>query len=78
MSEKTTINGIVIPEAWDEKGGITSIAIVTFNEEKYVVKDTAKGRNLKSFLRNRVKVHGIIEKHEQINMIAVDHFQEDI
>jgi hypothetical protein len=78
MTKAKTIRGIVIPEAWDEKGEITSVAIVTFNEEKYVVKDTPKGRDLQSLLRSCVKVRGIIENHEQISVIKVDRFQKDI
>lgn len=77
LTETTSINGIVIPAAWNEKGEVILIAIATYNEGKYLVEDNIKGRELFSLLRKRVVVNGSLTRRDTINAIAVDNFQED-
>lgn len=77
LTETTSINGIVIPAAWNEKGEVISIAIATYNEGKYLVEDNIKGRELFSLLRKRVVVNGGLTRRDTTNAIAVDNFQED-
>lgn len=77
MTETTTIHGIVIPAAWDEKWDVIAVAIATYNEGKYLVKDTIKGRQLLALLRKRVVVDGILARRDTINVIDVDNVRED-
>ena len=77
MTETTTIRGILIPDVWNEKGDVISVAIVTYNEQKYQVEADIKGQQLLSLLRKRVVVNGTLTSHDNINVIEVDNFQQD-
>jgi hypothetical protein len=77
LTETTSIQGIVIPVAWNEKGEAISVAIATYNEGKYLVKDNIKGRELLSLLRKSVVVNGFLARRDTKNVIEVDNFQQD-
>ena len=55
------IRGIIIPASWDTKGNITGMAIATHKEEEYIIEDDEKNANLMSFLRQEVKITGVIK-----------------
>jgi hypothetical protein len=69
MTEKTTIRGIVIPAAWNEKGDVISVAIATYHEEKYLVADNIIGRSLMSLLKKKVVVDGVIKDKDSVKII---------
>ncbi len=69
MTEATTIRGIVIPAAWDEKGNVISVAIATYHEEKYLVADNITGRKLISLLKKKVVVDGVIKDKDSVKII---------
>jgi hypothetical protein len=69
MAETTTIRGIVIPAAWDEKGNVISVAIATYHEEKYLVADNITGRRLMSLLKKNVTVDGVIKDEDTVKII---------
>jgi hypothetical protein len=69
MTETTTIRGIVIPAAWDEKGNVISVAIATYDEEKYLVADNITGRRLMSLLKKNVTVDGVVEDEDTVKTI---------
>jgi hypothetical protein len=71
MTETTTIRGIVIPDGWDEKGNVISLAIATYLEEKYLVADNVGGRRLMSLLKKGVSVDGVIKEEDTIKTIYV-------
>jgi hypothetical protein len=69
MTETTTIRGIVIPAAWDEKGNVISVAIATYHEEKYLVADNIAGKRLKSLLKKKVTVDGVKKDEDTVKII---------
>ena len=69
MTETTTIRGIVIPVAWDEKGDVISVAIATYHEEKYLVADNITGRRLMSLLKKRVIMDGVVKDEDTVKII---------
>jgi len=77
MTQTTTIRGIVIPVAWNEKGDVISVAIVTYNEEKYLVENNVKGQQLFSLLRKRVVIDGGLVTRDKITAIEINSFRED-
>ena len=67
MSEKNgpgavsiTIRGLLIPFDWDEKGNITEVAVSTYFEEEYLIEMNGRGEALLPFLRQKVKVIGLV------------------
>lgn len=77
MTQTTTIRGIVIPVAWNEKGDVISVAIVTYNEEKYLVENNVKGQQLFSLIRKRVVIDGGLVTRDKIKAIEINSFRED-
>jgi len=77
MTQTTTIRGIVIPVSWNEKGDVISVAIVTYNEGKYLVENNVKGQQLFSLLRKRVVIDGGLITRDKIKFIEIYNFRED-
>ncbi|MBW2407118.1 MAG: hypothetical protein JRF17_07090 [Deltaproteobacteria bacterium] len=79
-TETTTIRGILIPSAWNEKGDVIALAVATYNEEKYLVSDNAMVPRLLSLIRKRVIVNGIVNRQDtdrniDIKDIRIDTFK---
>ena len=53
------IRGIIIPDSWDTTGTVLQIAIVTYLEEKYVIENNAVGKQLMSYLREKMVLEGL-------------------
>ena len=60
-----TIRGLLVPADWDEKGNITEAAVSTYFEEEYVIEANARGEALLPFLRQKVKVIGLVEMDDR-------------
>lgn len=60
-----TIRGLLVPVDWDEKGNIIETAVSTYFEEEYLIEQNAKGEALLPFLRQRVKVSGIVRLNDR-------------
>ncbi|MDH3559242.1 MAG: hypothetical protein OES18_25660 [Deltaproteobacteria bacterium] len=63
-SSLTTVRGLVVPVDWDDKGNVTATAISTHLEEEYLVDQNVRGEALLAFLRERVKVRGLVMENE--------------
>lgn len=59
-----TIRGLVAPVAWDDKGNVLAAAISTHFEEEYLIEQNAWGEALLAFLRQKVKVSGLVMENE--------------
>ena len=55
------IKGIIIPVNWDAKGNVIGMAIATHKEEEYFIENDGKASKLISFLRQEVKITGVIK-----------------
>lgn len=58
------IRGLVTPVAWDDKGNVLAAAISTYFEEEYLIEQNARGEALLAFLRQKVKVGGLVMENE--------------
>jgi hypothetical protein len=58
----TTVRGLVIPVGWDDRGRITETVIATHFEDEYLIDQNEWGEELLAFLRQRVKVIGIVKE----------------
>jgi len=65
----TTLRGLVIPVAWDEKGNVMATVISTQNEEEYVVERSGKGEELFKLIRAEVEVRGVIKAEDNKRII---------
>ena len=55
-TKERTIHGIIIPGEWDENGKIIGIAIETTDEEKYVIYQNNRVKELFEFIHHNHKV----------------------
>lgn len=60
LENSITIRGLLVPVDWDEKGNITETAISTYFEEEYLIEKNARRDEMLPFLRQRVKVIGLV------------------
>ena len=73
---RNAIEGLVIPNKWDEKGNITGIAIHTNKEEVYLVAHNRMESDLLKHLHIKVGIHGkIMERLDGSKLIHVSSFQ---
>lgn len=71
-----TITGLLIPADWDEKGNIIAAVISTYSEEEYLIDQDSKNEELLTFVRQRVKVSGLLREDEHGNkMIKVKRYE---
>lgn len=56
-----TITGLLVPDKWDEQGGITGLALLTGDEEKYYLIPDNNVGPLLPVLRRTVELHGTVK-----------------
>ena len=59
-TKERTIHGIIIPGEWDENGKIIGIAIETTDEEKYVIYQNNRVKELFEFIHHKVEATGTV------------------
>lgn len=73
---ENVIEGLIIPNKWDEKGKIIGIAIYTDKEEIYLVAHNRMEGQLLNNLRAKVGIQGrIMERLDGARLIHVRNFQ---
>jgi hypothetical protein len=72
---QTIINGIIVPSEWNEKGEIQNIAIVTFDEDTFLIADNNKARVLMNSLRKTVTLSGKVTMNGTQKEIHISKFQ---
>lgn len=72
-----TLRGILIPSGWNETGDVVAVAVATYDEEKYLVSDSAMVSNLLSLLRKRVVVNGIVNQIDTDRIIDIKDIRID-
>jgi hypothetical protein len=74
--EQVSINGIIIPVAWDVEGNVTKAAISTFKEEEYLIEENETGKKLLSLIQKVVEVRGVVKVEAGNKIIAVEEFEQ--
>ena len=65
------VEGIIIPANWDNKGNVVGLVLAARDEEEYLIGDKEQVTRLKSFLRQEVKIKGILRTKEGKKIIKV-------
>ena len=71
----TTLKGILLPVDWDDKGGITAVALSTADEKEYFVVKDETGEQLLPLAREELELTGVIRTIRNINTIAVVNYR---
>ena len=73
---KKAVEGLIIPNKWDEKGKIIGIAIHTDKEEVYIVAHNRMESELLNQLHIKVRIEGkIMQRLDGNKLIHVRNFQ---
>lgn len=72
---QTVINGIIIPSEWNEKGEIQNIAIVTFDEDTFLIARNNHAKTLMNSLRKTVTLSGKVSMKGVRKEIRISKFQ---
>lgn len=67
--DMVTIQGIIVPCAWDENGAIRGVTIDTFDERSFQVADQGPGEALKGFTRRRIEAWGFFDKNQEVPVL---------
>jgi hypothetical protein len=70
------VEGIIIPAKWDNKGNVVDLVLAARDEEEYLIRDKDQVARLKSFLRQEVKIKGILRTKEGKKIIKVKKFSK--
>ena len=73
---KRTVTGIIIPQQWDDNGNVTGVSIQAFDESEYIVRAYKRGKELRDFINQKVKVNGkVFERLDGKELIQVNQFE---
>jgi hypothetical protein len=75
-NEQVNIKGILIPVDWDDKGNVIKAAILTANEEEYIVEENEKGKKLLGLMRQMVEIKGVVREEAGRKIITVETYQQ--
>ena len=70
------IEGLIIPAGWDKKGNVVDLVLAAHDEEEYLIRDKDQVARLKAFLRQEVKIKGILRTKEGKKIIKVKKFSK--
>ena len=70
------VEGIIIPANWDNNGNVVDLVLAARDEEEYLIRDKEQVTRLKSFLRQEVKIRGILRTKEGKKIIKVKKFSK--
>jgi hypothetical protein len=74
-ADKPIIEGIIIPEKWDDNGKVTGVTIQTNDEKVYLVEHTRAGQELLSLIHKKVEAKGKIrERLDGSTLITVQSY----
>ena len=60
VDKLTTVRGIVIAVDWDKEGNAIAVAILSPNEQEYVIEQDKKGKELISLIRQEIEVSSVV------------------
>jgi hypothetical protein len=75
-NEQVSIKGILIPVDWDDKGNVIKAAILTANEDEYIVEENEKGKKMLSLMQRVVEVGGVVREEAGNKLIKVEKFHQ--
>ena len=75
-SKALTINGVVLPERWDDHDNVTEVAIETEQGEEYLVEPNERATQLLAFIDSEVEATGIVREQLDGSLtISVESFE---
>ena len=67
----STIQGLLLPVEWDERGNVAAIAIYAFDEIEYLVEKDERGLSLLPLIKKRITAKGVIREEQGRFLIKI-------
>lgn len=71
------IRGLVAPTKWDDKGNVTAVSIMTFDEDEYLLEEYGMENKLMAYIREEVEVSGEVRRHGGKKIMKVMTYSSD-
>ena len=72
-----SIRGLIIAAAWTPKGDVAAVDIAGYDEKRYRVIGDQIGRQLRSHIKKRATVDGVIDAKDGALLLRVKRFHID-
>jgi hypothetical protein len=73
---ESTINGVILPDKWDDLDNVVGVAIETSDGEEYLVESNERANQLLAFVDDAVRATGVIRQRLDGSMtISVKSFE---
>ncbi|RWX50358.1 hypothetical protein VU01_13332 [Candidatus Electrothrix marina] len=66
-----TVTGVLVADQWEPDGNIADLALLTDDEEKYLLSPGEFGEDFKAVLRKKIKIRGVLTTKAQEKRIRV-------
>ncbi len=73
--ETVSLQGIIIPSAWDKAGNVLAISLSTFDEEEYAIESDNHWSELLVLLREGVRIRGVVSREGGFQTVRVKDFK---
>ena len=75
-NRQPSIQGIIIPSQWDDKGNIIGVSINTNDEKEYLIEPIGVGKDLLSLTQKKIEVRGKVrERIDGNRLIRVTNYK---
>ena len=72
-----SIRGLIIAAAWTQKGEVAAVDIAGYDEKRYRVVDDRIGKQLRTYIKKKVVVHGVLDTENGNKVLYVERFRID-
>ena len=66
-----TVTGVLVADQWEPDGNIADLALLTDDEDKYLIRPGDFGEDFKAVLRKKIKIRGVLTTKAQEKRIRV-------
>ena len=71
----STIEGLLLPVEWDERGKVAAVAIYAFDEIEYLVEKDEMGLSLLPFIKNKIRAKGFVREEKRRFLIKITDYE---
>ncbi len=72
---KITLVGVLVPDQWKGNGDVSGFALLTNDENKYVLSYNESEKDLMQLLRQQIEISGFLKSEAQEKTILVTCFR---
>ncbi|WP_028581464.1 hypothetical protein [Desulfogranum japonicum] len=71
MSRRSTLTGLLVADQWETNGTVTGCALLTDDEEKYIVRFDDRLNDILLLLRQQITINGTLHNENKDKILHV-------